>query len=146
MKNKTINIKTVAKVAKALQELRSQMVFVGGAVVSLYTDDPAADEIRPTGDLDVAVQLEGFSEWVHLQERLSRLGFSPDPQGRSICNYLHKDISVDIMSSEDGPLGPANSWYKPGFDYLQEVALEAETINILSAPYFLASKFEAFHN
>lgn len=146
MKNKTINIKTVAKVAKALQELRSQMVFVGGAVVSLYTDDPAADEIRPTGDIDVAVQLAGFSEWVHLQERLSQLGFSPDSQGRSICNYLYKDISVDIMSSEDGPLGPANSWYKPGFDYLQEVAVENETIRILSAPYFLATKFEAFHN
>lgn len=146
MKNKTINIKTVAKVAKALQELRSQMVFVGGAVVSLYTDDPAADEIRPTGDIDVAVQLAGFSEWVHLQERLSQLGFSPHSQGRSICNYLYKDISVDIMSSEDGPLGPANSWYKPGFDYLQEVAVENETIRILSAPYFLATKFEAFHN
>jgi hypothetical protein len=47
MENKTINIKIVAKVAKALRELRSQVVFVGGAVISLYTDDEAAGEIRP---------------------------------------------------------------------------------------------------
>ncbi len=132
MENKTINIKTVAKVAKALRELRSQVVFVGGAVISLYTDDEAAGEIRPTGDIDVAIQLTGFPEWVHLQERLTKLGFSPDPQGDSICNYLYKGISVDIMPSEDGPIGPANRWYKPGFDYLKEVAVEVETIKNLS--------------
>lgn len=44
MENKTINIGIVEKVAIALQELKDKMVFVGGAVISLYTDDPAADE------------------------------------------------------------------------------------------------------
>jgi len=51
MENRIINIATVAEVANALKELNNQMVFVGGAVVSLYTDDPSADEIRPTGDI-----------------------------------------------------------------------------------------------
>jgi hypothetical protein len=50
------------------------------------------------------------------------------------------------MPSEDGPIGTANSWYKPGFAFLQEVSAANETINILSAPYFLATKFEAFHS
>jgi hypothetical protein len=48
MDNKIINIGVVAEVAKALKELKSQMIFVGGSVISLYTDDVAADEIRPT--------------------------------------------------------------------------------------------------
>lgn len=39
------------------------MVFVGGAVVSLYTDDPAADEIRPTSDIDLTVMLMSYGEW-----------------------------------------------------------------------------------
>ena len=41
MENRKINIAVVAEVAQALKELKDQMVFVGGAVVSLYTDDPA---------------------------------------------------------------------------------------------------------
>ena len=35
MENKRINLRMVAAVAKGLQELRSKMVFVGGAVISL---------------------------------------------------------------------------------------------------------------
>ena len=32
----------------ALQELKDQMVFVGGAVVSLYVEDAPAEEVRQT--------------------------------------------------------------------------------------------------
>lgn len=48
MKNRTINLGVVAEIAEALGELNESVVFVGGAVVSVYTDDPAADDIRPT--------------------------------------------------------------------------------------------------
>jgi hypothetical protein len=118
MENKTINLQTIADVAKGLQELRQKMVFVGGAVISIYTDDEAAEEIRPTGDIDLTIQVTGYAGWVQMQERICLLGFSPDPQGHSICSYLYQGISVDIMPSEDGPFGPSNRWYKPGFDYL----------------------------
>ena len=37
MENRTINISVVAEVAQALKDLKSQVVFVGGAVVSLYS-------------------------------------------------------------------------------------------------------------
>ncbi len=146
MENKTINIKLVAEVANALKELLPQMVFVGGATISLYTDDISADDIRPTGDIDMAIQLSGFAEWAKIQERLSQLGFNPYPEGHAICSYLYKKISVDIMPAEDGPIGKSNSWYKPGFDYLKKVTIENEEIKILSAPYFLATKFEAFRD
>lgn len=146
MENKTINIKTVAEVAIALKDLLPQMVFVGGAVISLYTDDAAADEVRPTGDIDLAIQLTSFAEWAKIQEKLATLGFSPDPEGHAICSYLYKDISIDIMPAEDSAIGAFNSWYKPGFHHLQETKAEDETVKILSAPYFLATKFEAFHN
>ena len=79
MENKTINIAVVAEVSKALMELNNQMVFIGGAVVSLYTDDPSADEIRPTGDIDLTLRVVSFSDWAKLHERLAQLGFSPDP-------------------------------------------------------------------
>lgn len=55
------------------------MVFVGGAVVSLYTDDPAADEIRPTKDIDLTLNIINLSHWEKLQDKLLKLNFSPDP-------------------------------------------------------------------
>lgn len=144
MENRIINIAVVAEVARALKELKDHMVFVGGSVISLYTDDPAADEIRPTGDIDMTIKIMGYRNWVVFNERLAQLDIYPDPYGHSICSYKYHDILIDIMPSEDGPLGPANKWYKAGFKDLQVVHALGEEIQILPAPCFLASKFEAF--
>jgi predicted nucleotidyltransferase len=146
LENRTINIAVVAEVAKALQNIKQHMVFVGGAVVSLYTDDPAADEIRPTQDIDMTIKIVNLKHWQEVQEQLARLGFQPDPFGHAICSYKYKDIPVDIMAAEDGPLGPANRWYKLGFENLWTVMAKDQLINILSAPCWLATKFEAFNN
>lgn len=146
MENRTINIAVVAEVAEALGDLKDQIVFVGGAVVSLYTDDPSADEIRPTGDIDITINVMGLSNWDKLQEELGSLGFYPDPFGHAICSYKYKNIPVDIMSAEDGPLGPANRWYKLGFLNLITVKAKDQDIQILSAPCYLATKFEAYNH
>jgi len=145
MENRTINIGVVAEVAQALYELKDRMVFIGGAVVSLYADDPAADEIRPTGDIDMTINLLNYADWARMQERLATLGFSPDPYGHAICSYKYKDIPVDIMPAEDSPLGPSNEWYKLGFKDLWIVKAASEEIRILSAPAYLATKFAAFN-
>ena len=146
MKNKIINTAVVAEVAKALEEVKENMVFVGGAIVSLYTDDPAADEIRPTKDIDLTLDIINLSHWQKVQERLGKLGFHPDPFGHAICSFIYKDIPVDIMASEDGPLGPANQWYRIGFENLWTAKAKDQDIKILSAPCYLATKFEAFNN
>ncbi len=146
MENRTINIAVVAEVAQALQDFKNQIVFVGGAVVSLYTDDPAANEIRPTADIDMTLNVVNLSNWSDIQEKLSGLGFHPDPMGHAICSYKYKDIPVDIMPAEDGPFGPANKWYKLGFNDLWIVKAKEEEIQILPAPCYLAAKFEAFND
>lgn len=145
MHNRIINIDLVAQVANGLQELKEKMVFVGGAVISLYTDDPAADEIRPTSDIDMTIDLANYAEWAQMQERLAELNFHPDPQGHSICSYKYKDIAIDIMPADDSSIGVSNKWYKPGFQFIQQIQLsENININILPSPYFLATKLEAF--
>lgn len=147
MHNKVINLALVAQVAIGLKELRDKMVFIGGAVISLYTDDPAADEIRPTSDIDMTINLANYAEWVFMQDRLAELGFHPDPQGQSICSYRFQNIAIDIMPADDSSIGISNSWYKPGFKYLQQIKLpEGISINILPTPYFLATKLEAFND
>ena len=88
---------------------------------------------------------ENYAEFAKMQERLAELHFHPDPQGQSICSYIYKDISIDIMPAEDTGIGISNTWYKPGFDHLQQITLDNNlVINILPAPYFLATKIEAF--
>ena len=62
MENRKINLHTVAEVAKGLKDLNEKMVFVGGATISLYTDDEAADEVRPTADIDLTIQITGYAD------------------------------------------------------------------------------------
>ena len=146
MENRTINLAVVAEIAEALKNYKDKMVFVGGAVVSLYTDDPAADEIRPTADVDMTLNVVNLGDWAGIQEDLTQLGFHPDPFGHAICSYKYKDIPVDIMAAEEGPFGPSNRWYKIGFSDLWRVKVKTQEINILKAPCYLATKFEAFNN
>lgn len=122
------------------------MVFIGGAVISIYTDDPAADEIRPTQDIDMTLNVLNLKHWGDLQTILAGLGFYPDPYGHSVCRYKYEDIPVDIMSTKDGPLGPSNRWYSIGFESLWTTKVKEQQIKVLSAPCFLATKFEAFND
>jgi Nucleotidyl transferase AbiEii toxin, Type IV TA system len=146
MENRTINIGVVRKIALALKELREKVAFVGGAVISLYTDDPAADELRPTKDIDLSITLESYGAWAMLQEELAKLGFSPDTSSTILCRFIYDDVTVDIMPDEEKILGFSNPWYKPGLQKLEVHHLpQGPEINLFSLPYFLATKFSAFH-
>lgn len=50
------------------------------------------------------------------------------------------------MPAENSPVGPSNKWYAIGMKYLWQMNVEDVTINILSAPCYLATKFEAFNS
>lgn len=43
LKNQTINLKVIEKVAIALEELNKDVIYVGGAIVSLYVTDEGAE-------------------------------------------------------------------------------------------------------
>lgn len=70
MQYRNIDIYALDEVAAGLKELKNQMIFVGGAVVSLYTDDEVANEIRPTEDIDLTINLLNYKNWTQMQERL----------------------------------------------------------------------------
>jgi len=48
MKNTLINKEIIKRVALALGDSNDVVIYVGGATVSLYINDPAADDVRPT--------------------------------------------------------------------------------------------------
>lgn len=145
MRNRTINLAVVAEIAEALGELNESVVFVGGAVVSVYTDNPAADEIRPTQDVDFTLTLIDMNQQA-LDKQLAALGFHLDLHDHAICSYRYNDIAVDIMAATDSMRGPTNRWYQVGFDTLEIIQINNTPIQVLSAPCYLATKFEAYNS
>jgi hypothetical protein len=51
-----INLLRIKAVHDALGSLRDDVVFVGGAIVSLYAERKA-EELRPTDDIDILIEL-----------------------------------------------------------------------------------------
>ncbi len=146
MENKDVNLEVLAQVAMGLGDLINQVVFVGGAVVSLYADSEFSDLVRPTYDIDIAVDLLTYSDQVAFQELFTKRGFHPDIHSSTLVRYHFNNIQVDLMSTMSSVLGESNSWYKPGFDNRMNVVLEDLAFPILPVDYFLATKFEAFNN
>lgn len=140
----TVNIQAVQLVAAGLKDLRDRVVFVGGAVVSLYADDPAAGMPRPTSDIDLVIVVSSYSEYERLEERLRALGFHHSPEDAILCRYRYHGVVVDVMPTDVPTIGPTNAWYIPGMAHAVDHALpNGEVIKPLTAPFFLATKLEA---
>jgi predicted nucleotidyltransferase len=139
------NLVRIKGVYHALGGLKDTVAFVGGATVSLYTDRPDQADVRPTDDIDVLVEIGTYGEYSKIQAQLSELNFHPDSESSVICRYKYQGLIVDIMPTDESILGFSNKWYKEGFANLQKYRIDERTeVNIFSAPYFIASKIEAF--
>lgn len=140
------NLLRIKAVYDALEELAKDVVFVGGATVSLYTDR-VAEEVHPTDDIDILVELVSYQGYADIEEKLRQKGFINDWESGVICRYKVQGIIVDVMPTSDRILGFSNKWYTPGFSNAIDYTLdEKHVIKIFSPPYFLATKLEAFKN
>lgn len=144
--NKHLYVNRIKEVALKLDYLLKDVVFVGGAVVALYADDPAADEVRPTDDIDIVVGITSRSGFAAFEEKIRLLGFKNVIDSSFIGRYKINEIIVDVMPTEEGILGFGNKWYKVGIDksFLYQVDNDI-SIRLMPYHYFIASKIEA-HN
>lgn len=53
-----MSIELLERAAEDLAPFLDDVVFVGGATITLWMTDPAAAEPRPTKDVDVVVEVE----------------------------------------------------------------------------------------
>jgi len=139
------NIDMLQIVANGLQEIKNDLVFVGGAVAELYANDPASSDIRPTTDIDCLIELSSRKEYLKLEEKLRAKGFTNDTsRGASICSWIFRNIKVDIMPTDEKILGFSNRWYLEGIENKIIKALPDGTeIFIFPPHYYLGAKFEA---
>jgi predicted nucleotidyltransferase len=144
--NDHINIVRIKAVYDALEELADDFIFVGGAVASLYVERPSG-EIRPTDDVDILIELLDYKGYAAIEEKLRNKGFENDTTSGIICRYVVSGIIVDVMPTSEKILGFANRWYAGGIAHAVQVSIgDGYSIRIFSAPYFLATKLEAFNN
>ena len=146
LKNQTINLKVVEKVAHSLEELNKDVVYIGGAVVSLYVTDEGAELPRPTKDIDISVQISTYAEMDDLRKKLANKNIHPAISEKVMLRYTLKDILIDFIPYEPTPLGPTNTWLKQGFKKAFPVQIGKEEIKILPVSLFLATKWEACKN
>jgi predicted nucleotidyltransferase len=140
------HIELITRVAEALGDLNDQVVYVGGAVVSLYVTDPAAPDVRPTDDVDITLEITSLFKLEALREELNRKGFTQSPDDNVMCRFRYEGIKVDVMATQEVGWAPANPWFKPGFDHLENRTVGGFKLRVLSLPYFLASKLTAFRS
>ncbi len=65
--NHSKNLVRIKAVSNALGSLKDQVVFVGGATVAFYVDR-MAEEVRPTDDVDVVVEIWTYKDYAALEE------------------------------------------------------------------------------
>lgn len=146
MRARLPNIASVELIAQALGPLREELVLVGGCAVDLLLTDAAAAPTRVTYDVDMVAQVASLSGYHELERQFTRLGFKRDmAQDAPICRWRYNNLEVDLMPALPGILGFANRWYPLAVQSAQRVVLPSGTsIQLITAPAFLATKFEAF--
>jgi len=142
------NLAKVELVAQALGALRESLVFVGGCAVDLLLTDVAAAPSRVTYDVDLVVQVAALSGYHALEAEFASLGFKRDiSQEAPICRWRLEELEVDLMPTDSKILGFANRWYPMVVETAQRVSLPSgSSIHLITAPLFLATKFEAFND
>jgi predicted nucleotidyltransferase len=140
------NVAMVARVGRRFGDLLPRIVFMGGSAAGLLVTDPAAASIRATKDVDVIVEIAGRAQYQELEAELRRLGFQPDRgEGAPICRWVVEGNLVDVMPTDKEILGFSNRWYPDAIRTAVPFELPGGvTISLVTAPYFLATKLEAF--
>jgi predicted nucleotidyltransferase len=141
------NVTMMELVAERLGEgLRHQLVFVGGAVAGLLVTDPGQPAIRPTEDVDLIVHAAARGDYQRIEADLRKRGFVNDIAADApICRWRVGEVTVDVMPTLDDILGFTNRWYPMALATAHAAPLPSgTTIRLVTAPVFIATKFEAF--
>lgn len=146
IREKNPNLEIMILAVKQLGELVDEMVFLGGCATGLLITDPAAPPIRVTRDVDAIVQVVSRADYYQLSEKLRTKGFKEDDsEGAPICRWLADSVVLDVIPIDTQILGFGNKWYAPAMHNSVETKLPgSKIIRMVSAPYFLITKLEAF--
>lgn len=140
------NLESLTLIAHRLEELCNEVTFVGGCITGLLITDKAAPDVRFTVDVDCIINVVTKPGYHSLSEKLRQKGFKEMSFGNHpICRWDCDGILIDVMPTDKSVLGFSNKWYKDAQSNAINKTINASiSIKVISAPYFLATKLEAF--
>lgn len=146
VRSRNPNLEILLLAVEQLGALVDEMVFLGGSATGLLITDPAASPIRVTKDVDAIVQVVSHADYYKFSDKLRSHGFKEDvSEGAPICRWVAENVILDVMPTDTRILGFGNKWYIPAMENAVVFHLsDTRQIRIVSAPYFLITKLEAF--
>ena len=140
------NLEMLRIAVENLGNLADEMVFVGGCTTGLFITDEGAAEVRATDDVDSIVEATSYGQYNTFAEKLKKIHFREDTrEGAPVCRWVKEETVLDVMPLDEKVLGFTNKWYEPAIEAAEtREILPGMTIKVISAPYFCATKFEAF--
>ena len=145
--NEDPNLPVVSLVAHALGDLRAEFMLVGGCAVGLLITDQARPPVRQTVDVDLVAEVTSIGDYYSLRPKLNETGFKEDPSGEHMCRWRKGSLIVDVMPTTDVLGHSVNRWYAEAVKVAQVRTLPSrEVINVITAPFFIATKLESFNS
>lgn len=140
------NLALLVGMVQAMGPLCDQVVFVGGCATGLLIDNAKLMDVRPTKDVDAIVEVATLAGYHALAEQLMQRGFKQTMADNTPpFRWYWNRMQLDLVPLDEKVLGFANRWYRAGFAAaVQTPVADGLVLRHLSAPYFLATKFEAF--
>lgn len=142
------NIELLTAIARAMGPLCDQVVFVGGCATGLLVTQPLMADVRATEDVDAIVEVASLVGYHALAEQLAARGFKQTMADNTPpFRWFWQSMQLDLVPVDEKVLGFANRWYRPGFEAALVSTLPSGlSLRHLSAPYFVATKLEAFRD
>lgn len=140
------NIELLSGMAHAMGPLCEQVVFVGGCATDLLISQPLVADARATEDVDAIVEVASLVGYHALADQLMARGFKQTMADNTPpFRWFWQGMQLDLVPLDERVLGFANRWYRPGFEAAVLATLPTGLVlRHLSAPYFVATKLEAF--
>ena len=141
----TSNLALLQLAARRLSNLNDNVVYLGGCATALFINDPSALDVRATVDVDCIIDVISLAEYHKFESQLIEKGFKKSMEDDVICRFRCDEIILDVMPTDQKILGFGNPWYKEALQQAttHEIATDLR-VKSITAPYFLATKFEAF--
>ena len=137
------NLPMLKDAVRKLAPFLKEIVFVGGVTLGLLITDEAASPIRGTTDVDVIAEIVTYADYIAFSERLRQAHFTEDTG--LTCRWHNGSLTLDVLALNKEVLGFTNIWYEPALRHASSVSLwGGQAIRVITAPFFLATKMEAF--
>ncbi|OVZ66207.1 hypothetical protein CDO46_02095 [Pigmentiphaga sp. NML030171] len=139
------NLSLVSLVAHALGPLSAEFMLVGGCAVGLLITDQGRPSVRQTIDVDLVAEVTSLNDYYGSLRKLKGSGFKEAQSDDHMCRLKKGALIVDVMPTQEVLGHSVNRWYAEAVKWARVMTLPAgETINVISAPFFIATKFESF--